>query len=89
MRSKAFHQGTSWPWLLEHFAKGYLDVHKKSGQNMIKRIYHDFEEVLSDRGIGSISQAFDGNPPHDARGAISYAISVAALLRVGEMIAQF
>lgn len=89
MRGNAFHQGTAWPWMLEHFAKGYLDVHKKSGHNLIKRLYMDFENVLSEHGIGSISQAYDGNPPHDARGTISQAISVASLLRIGEMIEQF
>jgi len=88
-RGKAFHQGTAFPWLLEHFAKGYLDVHKKSGHTLIKRLYHEFESVLPERGIGRISQAYDGNPPHVGRGTISHAISVAALLRVGEMIEQF
>jgi glycogen debranching enzyme len=88
-RRRAFHQGTSWPWLLEHYAKGYLDVHKKSGHTAIKRLYHGFEDALSENGIGSISQAYDGNPPHDPRGAISYASSIAALLRIGEMIAEF
>jgi predicted glycogen debranching enzyme len=89
IRYRAFHQGTAWPWLLEHFVKGYLDVHKKSGHTLVKRLYHGFEEALSIRGIGSISQAYDGNPPHEPRGAVSYATSVAALLRIGEMIDSF
>ncbi|MEN8230361.1 MAG: amylo-alpha-1,6-glucosidase [Bacteroidota bacterium] len=88
-RDRAYHQGTVWPWLLEHFAKGYLDVHKKTGQNLIKRIYDGFEEHLAIRGIGSISEVFDGNPPHFPRGAISQATGVAALIRIGEMIEEF
>lgn len=88
-RNRAYHQGTVWPWLLEHFARGYLDVHKKTGQKLISRIYEGFEEHLSIRGIGSISEIFDANPPHDPRGGISQATGVAALLRVGEMIEQF
>jgi predicted glycogen debranching enzyme len=88
-RSQAYHQGSAWPWLIEHFAKGVLDVHKKSGQNQVKRIFEGFEEVLADRGIGSISEVYDGNPPHLGRGAISQAIGVAALLRVNEMIEGF
>ncbi|MCK4751138.1 MAG: glycogen debranching enzyme N-terminal domain-containing protein, partial [Bacteroidales bacterium] len=70
-RDRAYHQGTVWPWLLEHFAKGYLDVHKKSGYNLIKRLYEGFEEDLSRRGIGSISEVYDGNPPHNPKGSIS------------------
>jgi len=88
-RDLAYHQGTAWPWLLEHFAKGYLEVHKKSGHTLIKRIYDGFEEELSNRGIGSISEVYDGNPPHDPRGTISQATGVAALLRTGEMIEGF
>jgi predicted glycogen debranching enzyme len=88
-RDRAYHQGTVWPWLLEHFAKGYLDVHKKSGINLIVRIFEGFEEDLSIRGIGSISEIYDGNPPHTPRGAISQATGVAALLRINEMIENY
>ena len=88
-RNRAYHQGTVWPWLLEHFTRAYLRVHKKSGQQLIKRIYDGFEEDLSIRGIGSISEIYDGNPPHRPRGSISQATGVAALLRIGEMIEKF
>jgi len=88
-RDLAYHQGTVWPWLLEHFVKGYLRVHKKSGQTAMKRIYDGFEDDLSSRGIGSISEIYDGNPPHQPRGSISQATGVAALLRIGEMIEAF
>ena len=88
-RDRAYHQGTVWPWFLEHFARGYLEVHKKTGQNLVKKIYEDFEEVVSNRGIGSISEIYDGNPPHLPRGAISQATGVAALLRINQMIEEF
>jgi predicted glycogen debranching enzyme len=88
-RDRAYHQGTVWPWLLEHYAKGYLEVNKRSGQNHIKRIYDGFENDLATRGLGSISEIYDGNPPHHPRGAISQATGVAALLRIGEMIEHF
>jgi glycogen debranching enzyme len=89
MRLNAYHQGTVWPWFLEHYAKGVLDVHKKSGQYQVKSILEGFEEEMSKRGIGSISEIYDGNPPHFGRGAISQATGVAALLRIGEMIEGF
>jgi len=88
-RDRAYHQGTVWPWLLEHFARGFLDVHKKTGQNLVKKLFEDFEEDVSNRGIGSISEIYDGNPPHQARGAISQATGVAALLRINQMIEAF
>jgi glycogen debranching enzyme len=37
---------------------------------------------LSSAGLGTISEIFDGDPPHEPRGAIAQAWSVAELLRV-------
>lgn len=88
-RDLAYHQGSVWPWLLEHFVKGYLDVHKRSGLALAKRIYLEFEDDLAYRGVGSISELYDGNPPHDSKGAISHASSVASLLRIDEMIEKY
>jgi 4-alpha-glucanotransferase len=39
------------------------------------------EHFLNDACIGSISEIFDGNPPHTARGAIAQAWSVAEVMR--------
>jgi predicted glycogen debranching enzyme len=88
-RDSAYHQGTVYPWLLEHFIKGYLVVNKRSGYPLVKRLYADFEEALNNGGIGSISEVYDGNPPHDPKGGISQATAVAALLRIGEMTEKF
>jgi predicted glycogen debranching enzyme len=86
MRDRSAHQGSVYPWLLEHFVKAYLDVHKRSGLNLAKKIYSGFEEDMTRYGIGTIAELYDGNPPHDPKGAISFAGSVASLLRIGEMI---
>ena len=88
-RDNAYHQGTVWPWLLEHFAKGYLKLYQKSGLPLIKKIIADFEPVMNEHGIGTISEIYDGNPPHHPRGAISQAWSVAALLSVQKMAEDF
>jgi predicted glycogen debranching enzyme len=85
-RDLAYHQGTAWPWLLEHFCKAYLDIHKQTGLALVKRIYQGFEEEMSVHGIGSVSEVYNGDPPHRGRGAISQAWSVAALLRIRRMI---
>ena len=55
----------------------------------MKQIYDGFEEGVADRGIGSITELYDGNPPHLPRGAISQATGVAALLRINQMIEGF
>ncbi|MBN2813697.1 MAG: glycogen debranching enzyme family protein [Bacteroidales bacterium] len=81
-RDMAYHQGTVWPWLLEHFCEGYMNLHKESGLGFLERLINDFEPVMTELGIGAIPEIFDGDPPHRARGAISQAWSVAALLRI-------
>ncbi len=88
-RDRAYHQGTVWPWLAGHFAEAYLRVYEKSGLHLIEKFYYGFEEEMNIAGIGSISEIYDGNPPHQARGAISQAWSVAELLRIKSMIDQY
>ncbi len=85
-RDLAFHQGTVWPWLIEHFSEAYLRLYKKSGLSLLKSIVRDFEPTVSEHGLGTISEVYDGDPPYTARGAISYALSVAALLNVIDKI---
>lgn len=85
-RDYASHQGSVWPWLLEHFVETHFQVHKKAGVAYVKKLVEDFAPVMDEHGIGSISELYDGNPPHLPRGAISQAESVAALLRIIEKI---
>ena len=85
-RDLAYHQGTVWPWLLGHFTEGYLKLHGKSGLSFIKTVYNGFEQVMTEHGIGTISEIYDGDPPHAAKGAISQAWSVAELLRMDWLI---
>ena len=84
-RDRAYHQGTVWPWLLEAYSIGYLKMNKRSGKAFIKKLVEGFEEEMTVHGIGSISEIYNGNPPHDGRGAISQAWSVAALLTMMKM----
>jgi predicted glycogen debranching enzyme len=88
-RDLAYHQGTVWPWLLGHFTEGYLKIHGKSGLSYVRDIFQGFEAVMTEHGIGTISEIYDGDPPFTARGAISYAMSVAELLRMNYLINKY
>jgi len=88
-RDLAYHQGTVWPWLIGHFCEAWLRVHRRSGLQLVKDLYSGFEPEMTNAGIGTISEIFDGNPPHEAKGAISQAWSVAELLRLKKIIDQF
>ena len=89
IRDEAYHQGTVWPWLLEHFCATYLKIYKTSGLSLVKKLYYGFEEDMNVNGIGSVSEIYDGDPPHKGKGAISQAWSVAALLRIRRMIKNY
>ncbi len=88
-RDRAYHQGTVWPWLLEGFSAAWLRIHKKSGVAYIDNLLHGFEEEMNQHGIGTISEIFNGDPPHQAKGAISQAWSVGALLQMFKMIEKY
>ncbi len=85
-RDRAYHQGTVWPWLLEHYVRGWFDILGAAFLERAEEILAGFEEDISSYGIGSIPEIYDGDPPHAQRGAISQAWSVGAVLRINEMI---
>ncbi len=88
-RDSAYHMGTVWPWLLQYFCEAWLKIYKRSGLQLVKDIYHGFEPDMMEHGIGSISEIYDGDPPHYPKGSISQAWSVGALLRINAMIENF
>jgi predicted glycogen debranching enzyme len=85
-RDMAYHQGTAWPWLLGPFAETWLSLYGEKGNEFIRGLYDGFEAVMTEAGVGTISEIYDGDPPHEARGAISQAWSVAELLRIKWML---
>jgi len=85
----AYHQGTVWPWLLSHYAEAYLKINGKSGLAHIQSLFNDFESVMREHGIASISEVYDGDPPHSPGGTPSQAWSVAALLWIGYLIDKY
>lgn len=80
-RDSAYHQGTAWPWLTGFYLEAYLKVNKMSGMSFIERQLVTFEEELFYHDLGSIPELFDGNPPFHGRGAVSFAMNVASILR--------
>ena len=88
-RARAYHQGTVWPWLFGHYAEAYLRIYGKEGVDYINGLYMGFEPVMKEAGIGSVSEVYDGDPPHLPGGAISQAWSVAELLRTHDLIKKY
>ena len=81
-RDRAYHQGTVWPWLMGPFCDGWLRVYGEGGVSRVRKLIMGFEETLTEAGITTISEIYDGDPPHSPRGAISQAWSVGEILRI-------
>jgi predicted glycogen debranching enzyme len=81
-RDTAYHQGTVWPWLYGPFCEGWLKVYGQQGVQKVKKLIYGLEAVMSEHGISTISEIYDGDPPHSPQGAISQAWSVGEVLRI-------
>jgi predicted glycogen debranching enzyme len=78
-RDAAYHQGTVWPWLIGHFIDAKLKVAQDKAS--VRELLRAFPEHLSEAGIGTISEIFDGDVPHAPHGCVAQAWSVAEVLR--------
>jgi len=88
-RESAAFQGAVYPWLLGHYCQALINVYGNSVIETISDIFNDFEEVMWEHGIGSVSELYEGDPPHRPNGSISHATSVAELLRISKLISNF
>ena len=87
--SEAAHQGSVYPFLIYPFVKTYLEVHKAGGLSFAKNCLEGFKNEMSENCIGTLSEAYEGNPPHTAKGAISQAWNVAAVIMANALIEKF
>ena len=88
-RDYAYHQGTAWPWLAGFYFEAYLRIYKMSGLGFVERQLIGYEDELTSHCIGSIPELFDGNPPFKGRGAISFAMNVAEILRTLYILSKY
>ncbi len=88
-RDAAYHQGTVWPWLLGFYLETCLKVYKHSGLSYADRCLVGLEEEMFYHSLGTLPELFDGNPPFSGRGACSFAMNVAAILRVNKLMSKF
>ena len=80
-RDGAYHQGTVWGWLLGPYLTALVRVRGEAGRSRGRQLIDGVRQHLGEAGLGSVSEVFDGDPPHTPRGCIAQAWSVAELLR--------
>ncbi|MCP2730053.1 amylo-alpha-1,6-glucosidase, partial [Limnofasciculus baicalensis] len=78
-RDGAYHQGTVWGWLIGPFVLAHLRVFNEPAK--ARQFLEPMEYHLSEGGLGTISEIFNGDAPMEPKGCIAQAWSVAEVLR--------
>ncbi|MDR1562495.1 MAG: amylo-alpha-1,6-glucosidase [Dysgonamonadaceae bacterium] len=85
-RDLSAHQGAAYPWLLGFYLEGYIKLYGQQGIPFAERMLIGLEDEIKRHCIGTLSELYDGNPPFQSHGAISFAINVAAILRILKLL---
>lgn len=78
-RDAAYHQGTVWGWLLGPFVLARLRVYKD--RTRAATLLETLARSMSEYGLGTLAEIFDGDAPFAPRGCIAQAWTVGELLR--------
>lgn len=83
-RDLAYHQGTVWPWLMGAFVDAHFRVFGRTAETLrtARGWLAPLRAHVRQAGVGSISEIFDGDPPHAPRGCFAQAWSVAEFVRI-------
>jgi predicted glycogen debranching enzyme len=88
-RDYAYHQGTAWPWLGGFYMEACLKLYKRTRLSFIERHMVGYEDEMNYHALGTIPELFDGNPPFHGRGALSFAMNVAEILRTLKLLEKY
>ena len=88
-RDLAYHQGCTHPYLLAPYVDISFRVKGASFWKRAEWLVEGFYNDLGKHGVGAFSELYDGDPPHEPHGAISSALSTAALLFIEHMLDQY
>jgi predicted glycogen debranching enzyme len=80
-RTKAYHNGTVWPWLLGPYANATVRLGGEKGKKYAIEALKPVISRLYDNCIGTVAEVYDADEPHTGRGAVSQAWSVAEIMR--------
>ncbi|HYE78634.1 MAG TPA: amylo-alpha-1,6-glucosidase [bacterium] len=82
-RDSAYHQGTVWAWLLGPFCDALIRTRGEAGRKRARQLLLGMlPHIQQEAGVGSVSEIFDADAPHRARGCPAQAWSVGEMLRV-------
>ncbi|AEA47230.1 amylo-alpha-1,6-glucosidase [Archaeoglobus veneficus] len=81
---ESYHNGCVWPWLLGFYVEALLN--HGWAKDRLQLLIAPLLEHVRDVGLGTISEIFDGDAPHEPNGCISQAWSVAEVIRAYRLL---
>ena len=88
-RDLAYHGGSTRPFLLRPYVEISFKIKGPAFWKRAEWLIEGFYADLSKHGVGAFSELYDGDPPHEPHGAISSALSTAALLTIEFMLEKY
>lgn len=85
----AYFNGMAFPWLLGAYIEAYLSLFQMSGLSLTERIMVEIESQMQNDCIGTVSEFYEPNPPFNAHGGFSFAMSVGELLRAQRIMNSY
>ncbi|MBR5196660.1 MAG: glycogen debranching enzyme family protein [Alistipes sp.] len=85
----ASRNGSAWVWPLMFYVKAGFAVAGDKFAAEAAKLLEAFDEELQTKCVGSISERFEGDPPHNPRGSVSHATSVGGLLYIATLVDKF
>lgn len=85
----ASRNGSAWIWPLALYVKACFDLSGEKFVDEARQILDAFDDELQTKCVGSLSERFEGDPPHNPRGSVSHATSVAGVLYIAELVERF
>jgi len=81
-REFAAYNGSVWPWLYAAYVDALAKIQPRMVMPAVEKFLETFDAEMMTAGISCISEMYHGDPPYHGKGAISSALSTAALLHL-------
>lgn len=85
----ASRNGSAWIWPLTFYVAACFRLSGERYYKEAKALLEAFDSELQTKCVGSVSERFEGDPPHGPRGSVSHATSVAGLLLINQMVEKY
>lgn len=85
----ASRNGSIWVWPLMFYVKSCFAIGGERFLPTAEEMLEGFDSEIQTSCIGSVSECFEGDPPFRARGCLSQATSVGALLYISSMVGEW